>query len=204
MTMSAKKGLLGWLSAFIGFDMVILGGLLVPQLRTSAIDSQMVTGALTSLLTPPLLLLLSALFSPDLKASLIFWRVRHALPGHRAFTRYVDGDARIDVAALEQRIGAFPTAPVAQNAEWYRIYRLHRNDDAVLDANRRFLLFRDLATVSLLLAVGVPIALKLAGLGIAIGPAGAVFVVQYLLSSIAAQQAGIRFVRTVLAIESAS
>jgi hypothetical protein len=202
--MSAKKGLLGWLSAFVGFDMVVLGGLLIPQLRTSVVEPQMVTGALTSLLTPPLLLLLSALMSPDFKASLTFWRTRYALPGHRAFSLYVHGDARIDVAALERRIGPFPSSPVAQNAEWYLIYRLHRNDDAVLDANRRFLLFRDLATVSVLLAVGVPIALKLAGWEIAMAPAGAVFAVQYVLSSIAAQQAGIRFVRTVLAIESTS
>lgn len=202
--MSAKSGLLAWLSAFVAFDMVVLGSLLVPQLRTSALAPEMVTGALTSLLTPPLLLLLTALLSPDIKASLTFWRTRYALPGHRAFSRYLQGDARIDAVALERRIGPFPVAPAAQNAEWYRIYRQHRNDDAVLDANRRFLLFRDLATVSLLLAVGVPAALKLTGWEIAMGPAGAVFVVQYLLSAVAAQQAGIRFVRTVLAIESAS
>jgi hypothetical protein len=200
--MPAKKGLLGWLSAFVGFDMVVLGGLLVPQLRASMVDPQMVTGALTSLLTPPLLLLLTAVLPPDFKASLVFWRVRHALPGHRAFSKYLNGDARIDVAALERRIGTFPAEPDAQNAEWFRIYRLHRNDDAVLDANRRFLLFRDLAAVSLLLAVGVPVALKLVGLEIAMGPAGAVFAVQYVLGAVAAQQAGIRLVRTVLAIES--
>ena len=202
--MSAKKGLLGWISAFVGFDMVILGALLVPQLQTSALDPQMVTGALTSLLTPPLLLLLSALFSPDFKASLAFWRVRWALPGHRAFSHYLRGDTRIDVAALGRRIGPFPSEPAAQNVEWYRIYRLHRTDEAVLDANRRFLLFRDLATVSALLAIGIPAALKLVGWGTAIAPAAAVFAVQYLLSAIAAQQTGIRFVRTVLAIESTS
>lgn len=202
--MSAKKGLLAWLSAFVAFDMVVLGGLLVPQLRTGALDPQMVTRALTSLLTPPLLLLLTALLPPDIKASLAFWRVRHALPGHRAFSLYLGGDARIDAAALERRIGPFPSEPAAQNAEWYRVYRLHRNDEAVLDANRRFLLFRDLATVSLLLAVAVPIALKLTGWEVAMGPSGAMFAVQYLLSAVAAQQAGIRFVRTVLAIESAS
>lgn len=202
--MFVKKGLLAWLSAFVAFDMVVLGSLLIPQLRTSAIDPEMVTGALTSLVTPPLLLLLTALLSPDIKASLIFWRARHALPGHRAFSQYLQGDARIDAVALERRIGPLPIAPAAQNAEWYRIYRQHRNDDAVLDANRRFLLFRDLATVSLLLAVGVPAALKLTGWEIAMGPASAVFAVQYLLSAVAARQAGIRFVRTVLAIESAS
>jgi hypothetical protein len=202
--MSGKKGLLSWLSAFVGFDVVVLGALLVPQLRASSLDPQMVTGVITSLLTPPLLLLLSALFSPNFKASLVFWRVQHALPGHFAFSHYVNDDTRIDVAALRRRIDPFPSDPAAQNSAWYRIYRLHRNDEAVLDANRRFLLFRDLATISALLAIGVPTILKLAGWGIAVAPTGAVFAVQYLLSAIAAQQAGIRLVRTVLAIESAS
>jgi len=202
--MSAKKGLIRWLSAFVAFDMVVLGGLLVQQLRAASIDPQMVTGALMSLLTPPLLLLLTAILSSDVKATLVFWKVRHALPGHRAFSKYVLGDARINATALYERIGEFPIEPRSQQTEWYRLYRQHRDDDAVLDANQRFLLFRDLATVSALLAIGVPIALKLFGLQVAMVPASAVFAAQYLLSAIAAQQAGIRLVRTVLAIESAS
>lgn len=200
--MSAKKGLMGWLSAFVAFDMVILGSLLAPHFQVSDIDSGTITRAIASMLAPPALLLLTSILSPDMKACLVFWRVRYALPGHRAFSKYIEGDSRIDAGALEKKIGAFPNDPAAQNSEWYRIYRAHRTEDAVLDANRRYLLFRDLATLSAFLVVVVPLTLKFVGLSTAFGPAAAVFAVQYVLSAIAAQQAGIRFVRTVLAIES--
>jgi hypothetical protein len=174
--MSAKKGLIGWLSAFVAFDMVVMGSLLAPRLPTG-VDVAIVTRALASLLAPPALLLLSSILSPDIKASLAFWRLGHALPGHRAFSKYVFEDGRIDVAALERRIGLFPSEPAAQNAEWYRIYRSHRAEEAVLDANRRYLLFRDLAAVSALLMVVVPLVLCWAGPRTAVIPAAAVFAV---------------------------
>lgn len=200
--MAAKKGLLAWLSAFVAFDMVILAALLTAHGDAVTSEPQLVTGMLGTFLTPPALLLLNALLSPDLKAALVFWRPRHALPGHRAFSKYAKGDPRIDVAALLGRLGDFPAEPVAQNVLWYRLYRHHREDASVLDANRRFLLFRDLATLSFLLAIVVPIVMKWLGMGATVAPAAAVFAVQYLIALVAAQQAGIRLVRTVLAIES--
>ncbi|MCR6496304.1 hypothetical protein LJB71_08775 [Thermomonas sp. S9] len=200
--MSAKQGLLRWLSAFIAFDLVVLGALLAPQLHASGITPGTVTGALASVLTAPALLLLTSLLSADIKAALVFWRPRHALPGHQAFSKHVHSDTRIDVVALEQRVGPFPVDPAEQQAKWYKLYRAHKDDNAVLDANRRYLLFRDLATVSAFSALGVPVALKLTGFAVAAAPAGAVFALQYILAAVAAQQAGIRLIKTVLAIES--
>ena len=202
--MSAKKGLLPWLGAFVALDMVILGALLVPFWQDLRMDPQNVTGMLSSLLVPPAVLLLTTLFSADLKASLAFWRPRHALPGHRAFSKYLEGDSRINQGALRNRLGDFPTEPVAQNTLWYRLYRQHRDDPAVLDANKRFLLFRDLATLSFLLALVTPALLKIMALPMAMAPAAAIFAIQYVLACVCAQQSGIRFVRTVLAIESST
>ncbi|MDC8639436.1 hypothetical protein [Xanthomonas hortorum] len=200
--MTAKKGNLSWLSAFIAFDVAILLAVLAPQLRLIATEPEVVARAASSLLAPPALLLLSSLIPNHVKASLVFWRGKFALPGHRAFSHHAYGDPRIDTANLSARISPYPVEATEQNSTWYRIYRSHRDDAAVLDANRRFLLFRDLAVVSILLAVLLPIVVWLLGLRPAIIPTLIVFVAQYAFSAIAARQAGERLVTTVLAIES--
>lgn len=202
--MTAKKGNLSWLSAFVAFDVAILIAVLAPQLRLISTEPEVVARAASSLLAPPVLLLLSSLIPNQLKASLVFWRARFALPGHRAFSHHAHADPRIDPAKLLARISPYPVEAREQNSAWYRIYRAHRDDDAVLDANRRFLLFRDLAVVSLLLAVLLPFGIWALGLRSAVLPTLIVFIAQYVLSAIAARQAGIRLVTSVLAIESTS
>lgn len=201
--MTAKKGLLAWVSAFVAFDVVVIGLLLTTQLQFTSIEPRLVINLLSALITPPLLLLISSLLSADVKAALVFWRARFALPGHRAFSKYVYEDARIDMDSLRSSINPFPEDPSSQNREWYRIYRRLKDEFAVLDANRHYLLFRDLAAVSIFLALGIPLVLWTAGFYGAIRPSAAIFTVQYILSCIAAQQNGVRLVKTVLAIESA-
>jgi hypothetical protein len=75
------------------------------------------------------------------------------LPGARAFSVYAKSDSRIDIAALAQRFGPFPSAPREQNALWYKLYRSIESEVQVRDANQQFLLWRDCAAVVLLLAV---------------------------------------------------
>ncbi|WP_329893914.1 hypothetical protein [Stenotrophomonas sp. SMYL20] len=200
--MTAKKGNLSWLSAFIAFDVAILCAVLAPQLRLIATEPEVVARAASSLLAPPALLLLSSLIPGHVKASLVFWRGKFALPGHRAFSHHAHRDPRIDTAKLNARVSPYPIDELEQNSTWYRIYRAHRDDAAVLDANRRFLLFRDLAVVSILMAILLPVGLWAMGLGLAVTPTLVVFLAQYALSAVAASQAGVRLVTTVLAIES--
>lgn len=202
--MTAKKGNLSWLSAFVAFDVAILCAVLAPQLRLIATDPEVVAKAASSLLAPPVLLLLSSLVPNQAKASLVFWGGGFSLPGHRAFSHYVHGDPRIDLAKIRTRISPYPVEAREQNSTWYEIYRTHRDEAAVLDANRHFLLFRDLAVVSILLAALLPFVVWVLGLRSAMLPTLIVFVSQYVLSAIAARQAGIRLVKNVLAIESTS
>lgn len=87
---------------------------------------------------------LNGLISADTKARLVFLRWRHALPGHRAFSKYAVRDPRIDVSALETLHGsALPAEPVEQNRAWYRFYKTVENDPAVRQVHRDFLLLRD-------------------------------------------------------------
>jgi len=85
-----------------------------------------------------------------LKAVLVFWRLSNPLPGCRAFSQFMRDDPRIDPAVLEERYGNLPDDPAAQNRLWYRIYKKHSSKTSIEDVHRRFLLTRDLTSISLL------------------------------------------------------
>lgn len=200
--MSAKQGLLKWLGAFVAFDIVVISALLAPQLLSTPEFGARITGALTAFLAPPVLLLLNTLMPQDFKYVLVFWRVRDVLPAHRAFTLYVPGDPRIDSAALRARVGVFPTDPRDQQTLWFRLYQKYKSEPSVVDAHRPFLIFRDLAALSFLLAILVTVMLYALGFSIAAWSTLTVFAGQYVLAALASRQAARRFVCTVLSLES--
>ena len=144
----------------------------------------------------------SNLVSPQLKAVLVFWRWPNPLPGHRAFTRYLGKDPRIDPHRLQARIGDFPIDPSEQNRLWYRIYRIHESEPSVTGAHKEFLLTRDITWLSFAMFM-------LFGLGSAILGESvlqntwypAFLASQYVVASIAARRNGVRFVLNVLAVE---
>jgi len=142
------------------------------------------------------------LISPQLKAVLVFWKWPHPLPGHRAFTKYLLNDPRIDPEQMVKKIGQLPSDPVEQNRLWYKIYRTHQHESAVLGAHRDFLLTRDIAWLSFAI-------LGLFGIGAALLGESTLqklwypfyLFAQYLAAALAARRNGIRLVRNVLAIE---
>lgn len=197
--MSIKKGLIGWLGAFLAFDISILASVMLQQVSLS--ESIEIAKIISTFLAPPLLLLLSTVIPPNVKASLAFWRFKNALPGHRAFSKYMYSDSRIDDRWLQENISPLPSTARDQNVEWYRIYRKHHKEGAIQDINKRFLLFRDLATISFLFLIILPLILRATHAEVTIWPIIIVFLIQYLMSAIAARQMGIRLVCTALAIE---
>lgn len=98
-------------------------------------------------------LLINHLLSPDFKARIVFWRFWNALPGCRAFSRLVHQDPRIDIHALQIKLGSFPTTAKEQNALWYRLFKQHESNIAVKEAHQRFLFFRDIASMTVLVLV---------------------------------------------------
>jgi hypothetical protein len=74
--------------------------------------SNLVTAGFALLITT----VVSNLLSADLKARLVFFRWRHALPGHRAFTIYGPRDSRVDMVALAKR-----TVPICQQSQLNKI-----------------------------------------------------------------------------------
>jgi hypothetical protein len=139
----------------------------------------------------------------NLKEILVFWRVGlHCLPSSRAFNEIAKSDPRIDVEQLRARVGEFPTTAAEQSSRWYSIYRRHDEEPAVEDANRAYLLYRDMTSlVPIMVLVTIASILVLhpsppnwiAALGI--------LLCEFVLLVSAARNAGARLVANVLAIE---
>ena len=148
---------------------------------------------------------LNSLLSADRKATLVYWRIKNALPGHRAFSSYARLDPRINPQRLLKAFrGDFPTDPAEQNAAWYKLYRPLRDDVIVRSAHKVFLLLRDYTALSVffLIIFGPWSLIKLDSKIAALGYIG-LLVVQYLIVRLAASNAGIRMVTSVLALKTA-
>lgn len=144
---------------------------------------------------------LNGLVSADMKARLVFLRWQHALPGHRAFSKYAMRDPRIDVVALEKLNGGpLPVDPVEQNRAWYRRYKTVENDHAVRQVHRDFLLLRDYTGLSAVFLVLYGAAGLYAIPSLKVGLVYLLLLaVQYAIARQAAFNYGIRMVTTVLA-----
>lgn len=175
------------------------------QIKTVPAPSVIVT-VLTTVLSV-VVVAIESLPGPNGKAALIFWRRRDPLPGSRAFEKAsLDRDTRIDRDRLLQVVGGkFPRGAQDQNSTWYRLYKSLSNDTTVQAMHYEYLLFRDLAWLSVVLG-----ALALANL--VVWPATSAtlailalgFAILYLLFRTAARERGYRFVNQVLVTVSAA
>lgn len=193
---------LAWLVATLILDFLVL---LVLAFHTAIEDLTptrlaAIRASLTALLPIPVLIL-SSLISADHKAILVFWRIKHPLPGSRAFSVHAPADHRIDLAALKKNVGEFPVSERDQNAKWYSLYKQVASDPSVVDSHKNYLLFRDIAAMSLLLVPMLPAIMYFSGIdGSRIFISTGWFLGQYLVTVFAARTTGIRFVQNVLAV----
>lgn len=149
-------------------------------------------------------IVLNGLVPPQIKAILVFWKIKYPLPGCRAFSELAARDFRINIDRLQEQLGSTPTEPEQQNRAWYRLYKQHENAPSVITAHRVYLLTRDLASLSMLFLIAFPQALYFSG-----GPWTSSLLyfgsllVQYTLISLSARNYGCRFTENVLAVASA-
>jgi hypothetical protein len=139
-----------------------------------------------------------------LKETLVFWRVGvRCMPSSRAFSEIAPADPRIDIDRLRGRIGDLPVSPSEQSSRWYSIYRKHQKEPAVEDANVAYLLYRDMASLVPIVGLAAIIVGLWVGLPARPNWIGVIVIlaVEFLLTSVAARNAGIRLVANVLAIE---
>lgn len=60
-------------------------------------------------LVPAAVLVLNGLIGSEWKAILVFWRLRNALPGCRAFSELAHRDPRVDLEALNAQFSELPS-----------------------------------------------------------------------------------------------
>lgn len=202
---SLKSLNMKWLVLLAITDVLALLFFVAPELVKGASLTQVGIGrVLIATMVPVFVLLVVNVLPHNLKSALVYWKPLGVLPGAEAFTRYGPADSRIDMAALKRNIGTLPTEPAEQNARWYKLYKQIANEPEVAEAHKLFLMYRDMAGISLVLLVLVPLALHLADAPFpAQLLATGLFVIQYLVTAVSSRWSGIRFVCNVLAVHSA-
>lgn len=201
---SLKSANFTWLCTLVMFDLAVLCAVVIPGVIEAATASKIaLVRGICSVLLPIVPLMLVNTVPQIAKARLVFWRWNHPNPGSRAFTVYAHRDDRINIEKLHKNVGAFPEDAKEQNALWYALYQKVQNEIGVLDAHKAFLLYRDMATLSLLLLVSSAALMPALGFSISeFGKIALVFTLQYLLAALSARSTGERFVCTVLALHS--
>jgi hypothetical protein len=199
---SLKARNISWLTACAIVDLGMLlfftHSMSIPELLDSKLALQ--RAFLSTLLVVPLLFL-SYFVPQNYKHRLVFWRWEDPLPGSRAFTLYAPQDDRIDIEALRKNVGPFPTTPREQNALWYRLYKEVITDVTVVESHQNFLLFRDIASMSLVVSVLTPAGVFAAQVSTpVIWTIVIFFILQYVLFVLPARNCGVRMVQNVLAI----
>lgn len=194
-----------WHVALATADAIVLALFVAPELITTATTTQLgLYRALSAAVLPIVVLLLMNVLSSSTKAMLVYWKPLGVLPGCEAFTKYGPADARVDLVQLKKNVGSWSEAPKEQNAKWFKLYKMVEDYTEVAGAQKDFLMYRDMAVLSLPLIALAPLGLYLAdanpkSLWIAAG----LFAVQYLLTAISARHSDERFVCNVLAVHSA-
>ncbi|POY34712.1 hypothetical protein C3K47_18945 [Solitalea longa] len=185
-------------------NILIVCGIFLPihfKELTYKFDIILILRGLGASIAPLILFLLNGLLSSNQKAVLVFWKLKHPLPGSEAFSKLSKEDTRVDRKRLKDIHGPLPKNPSEQNKLWYKIYKKNSLDIVISESHRAFLLARDLASLCFLFVVfiGLPI------LVIENWPINIYYfsflVVQYIIVVIGAQNRGRRFVTNVLAIE---
>lgn len=100
-----------------------------------------------------LALILTYILPPDWKHRIIYLRWTHPLPGSRVFSELLDKDERISRNELIEKYGELPTSPNDQNRLWYKIYKQKQTDEVVLNSHGRWLLFRDMFAILIIVLV---------------------------------------------------
>lgn len=201
---SLKSQNMKWLVMLASLDVLVVLVFTAPEfIEDASWGTVAVMRGLVTALLPVAVLLLTGLLSHEAKARLIYWNWNNPYPGCEAFTRHGPADARVDMVALKKNTGELPTDPSEQNRKWFKLYRKVVDDRTVVEAHKSYLMYRDMASVSLPLVFAVPVGLYLAGGSTAaIFITGTLFAAQFLACCMGARHSGKRFVCNVLAIHS--
>lgn len=201
---SLKSLNMKWLVMLASLDVVIVLLFVAPEfIKDTTWSTVAVMRGLVTALLPVIVLLFTGMLSHDIKARLVYWKWTNPYPGCEAFSRHGPADARIDMVALKKNVGDLPSDAAEQNKKWFKLYKLVGDDKAVVEAHRLYLMYRDMAAMSLPLVALVPLGLWLSGAPLsAFWITALVFAIQFVVCCLGARNSGTRFVCNVLSIHS--
>jgi len=191
----------------IVFDIVLFMVILKDMSFSFLIDSfftekSIVSPLLASVLGPLIAGTLNGFIPSRIKDNIVFWKMNNVLPGHRAFSKRVYADPRIDAQKLESQLGGFPIKEREQNAKWYSLYKKHRGGSSIDNSHQSFLLYRDFTVITFLLSFIVCGLSFVLNLGMyKFFQILVICIFQYFAFMIIARNMGNRFVDNVLAEE---
>jgi len=205
MSMSLKAQYAKWLWALASADLILILAFLVPGIPSGASLAELGNWRLiTTVVIPVVVMLVVNVLPHSVKAMLVYWKPLDWLPGSEAFTRYGPMDSRVSMQALKDKVGDLPKEPKDQNAKWYQLYKPVQGEPEIAESQKAYLMYRDMAVLSIPFIVAAPICLYAAGASAGAQWLGAgIFFVQYLLTAVSGRHSGIRFVTNVLAVQSA-
>jgi hypothetical protein len=201
---SLKSRNLKWLALLVTVDALLMSWMSMTGTVTLTWSPEVIERVTTGVIAPVAVLLLVNVLPHDVKAMLVYWRGIGVLPGAEAFTRYGPRDSRIDMAQLQRNIGVLPASAKDQNTKWYQLYKQATDEPEVSEAHRLYLMYRDMAVLSLVLLLSAPVLLWVAGVyRVAVGWTVALLLGQYIVTALSARWSGVRLVCNVLAVHSA-
>tara|TARA_R110002049_G_scaffold183243_1_gene351186 strand:+ start:13032 stop:13661 length:630 start_codon:yes stop_codon:yes gene_type:complete len=192
---------------FLSANIIFLIGLLFPVHfleLTKSFDIYLILKFVGVSIAPLVLFLLNGLLSSHIKAILVYWKLKHPLPGSTAFSKWSKSDHRVNRKKLKEIHGKLPKNTADQNRKWYEIYRKNSNNNIIQNSHRAFLLARDLTSLSVLFLIFLGIPVLILGSWPLNLFYNLVLILQYLIICVNAKNRGVRFVTNVLAIESSS
>ena len=89
-------------------------------------------------IAPLITIVLRGVLPSNIKATMVFWRIKEPLPGSRVFTELAKKDHRIDLDRIRKKHGYLPELPLEQNRLWYKIYKSHKLKIIVSESQRDF------------------------------------------------------------------
>lgn len=145
-------------------------------------------------------IILEGILSSNLKAIIVFNRIKNPLPGCRVFTEIAPKDNRINMQKLTARYdNKLPSEPSSQNSEWFRLYKIFENVEVVEDSHKSFLLTRDLLALSIIMFVLSTVLHIFIGTSFQnIVYSVAIYIVIIIITKISAYNYGNRFANNVL------
>lgn len=151
-------------------------------------------------LAPLIAFILTNVIDANIKAILVFWRIKSPLPGTRAFSIIAPKDPRIDMNILRKKIKEIPSDPIEQNKTWYKIYKQVEDKISVISSQKNYLLARDISFLSFLFLILSPWSILFVKYNIKLFIIYIIiWLVQYLVISLVARNIGKQFVSNALA-----